>query len=233
MNTIRIGDIDVYLDSPVISDEMRAAFVSGRFERAERTAAARFIDSGHRVMEIGTCTGLVAMTIARIVGAERVFCYEANPAAVALATRNFELNGLAIEITGCILANQTRYRKSMGSVEFFLSDQLVSGSLQPRRGRTSIPVAVRCLEEELEATRATALVCDIEGGEVELLQEAELGNIELIIMEEHSRKVGPERINDLLKSLANKGFTLLENGRLGDVLCLAKPKKEEVSIISS
>jgi FkbM family methyltransferase len=225
MRTIRIDGVNVYLDSPSISSEMYAALVSGRFERAERAAAAQFIEAGHRVLEIGTCTGLVAMTIARIVGADRIFCYEANPAAVALAKQNFELNEMNIAITECILLNRVRYSENKESFNFFLSDQLVSGSLQPRRGRTAIPVAVRCLEDELETTAATVLVCDIEGGEVELLQDANLINVELIIMEEHSRKVGEAKINHLLESLHNKGFMLLENGRLGDVLCLARPKK--------
>ena len=71
-----------------------------------------------------------------------------------------------------------------------------------------VAVPVVCLEDEIERHGATVLVCDIEGGEVELLGDADLSAIKLIIMETHYGFVGEAETDAMVNKLIAGGFSL-------------------------
>ncbi|WP_158287722.1 FkbM family methyltransferase [Falsiroseomonas bella] len=188
-------------------DALRRGVYEGREVRLVKT----LLRPGQRVMELGTCTGFVAMQAARIVGPENVFCYEAHPDNVALARRHFAANGMAIALAHGVLAPRRRLAEDPATeIIFHLSGSIVSSALSPAgmsRSR-AIQVPLLCLEEEIERHRVTAMIVDIEGGEVELLGGSALDGIEAIIMETHYRKAGVRKTNTMIAHLIAQGFRL-------------------------
>jgi hypothetical protein len=56
------------------------------------------------------------------------------------------------------------------------------------------------------------MICDIEGGEVDLLTQADLAGINTIIIETHYRIVGKAPTDQLIRKLIIEGFSIdLEN----------------------
>ena len=52
------------------------------------------------------------------------------------------------------------------------------------------------------------LICDIEGGEVALLSDADLKGLRLVILETHTWAVGEARTDALIRKLMADGFNL-------------------------
>jgi FkbM family methyltransferase len=206
----------------------------GAFEVREVRLARTLLKRGQRVIELGTGTGYVAMQAARVVGAENMFCYEANLDNAALARRHFEANGMAITLTHGVLAPRALLPPGAPkAVTFYLSGSLVSSALKPDGMRRPRPVEVPrlCLEDEIARHGATALIADIEGGEVELLGQADLAGIETILMETHYRKAGVRATNDMIAGLIAQGFRLDLRNSAAEVVHLFRtgtgPEAEE------
>ena len=71
-----------------------------------------------------------------------------------------------------------------------------------------VMVPTACLEDQIADHRATVLVCDIEGGEVDLLVGADLSGIRLIIMEIHTWAVSEAANGDMIRGLLAQGFNV-------------------------
>jgi FkbM family methyltransferase len=220
-------------EDPRLSPAMDA-LRRGAYEVREVRLARTLLRPGQRVIELGTGIGYVAMQAARVVGAENMFCYEANPDNAALARRHFEANGMAITLTHGVLAPRALLgQDAPGHVTFYLSSSLVSSALKPDGMRRPRPVEVPrlCLEEEIARHGATALIADIEGGEVELLGEADLAGIETILMETHYRKAGVRATNEMIARLVGQGFRLDLRNSAAEVVHLFRagtgPEAEE------
>ncbi len=206
------------------------------FEARELRLVKQLLRPGQRVMELGTCTGFVAMHIARIVGAANLVCYEANPDNVRMAQRHFAANGLDVTVHHAVLTPRTQIGpETPPTVPFYLSRGLVSSALTPAGMRRFEEVSVprRCLEEEIARHRAQVLVLDIEGAEVELLGEGDLAGIDAIIMETHYRKAGVRATNAMIAALIAQGFRLDLRASASEVVHLFRagtgPEAEEAA----
>ncbi len=61
-------------------------------------------------------------------------------------------------------------------------------------------------EDKIAERRANVLVCDIEGGEADLLTGADLSGIRLIVMETHYWACGRPDIDSMVRFLVHDGF---------------------------
>ncbi|WP_338663047.1 FkbM family methyltransferase [Pararoseomonas sp. SCSIO 73927] len=187
-----------------VADEFRR----GAFEATEARITRRVLRPHHRVLEMGTCTGFVAIIAARIVGPAAIRCYEANPENAALAAHHFGANGLPIELYNAVLLSRRSAAAGPATVPFFVSPSLVSSSLIPIPRRESVEVPVAVFEDEVARHGANFLIMDIEGGEVDLLGTADLDPITGIIMETHYRKAGVAPTDAMMKRLYDRGFRI-------------------------
>ena len=71
-----------------------------------------------------------------------------------------------------------------------------------------VQVPVFCLEDEIETHRANFLICDIEGGEVDLLMQADLRSIKKIIVETHYWAAGQRETDEMIRKLILDGFSI-------------------------
>jgi FkbM family methyltransferase len=208
---VKVGKVDIFVDTDAYSANLIAALRNGAYEGKERELVESLVKPGDRVFEIGSAVGGVSMTAARIVGAAAVMTFEANPRIASDARRNFAHNNLAeIRARTGLLYNRAAYAAAPAEADFYVSRDFWSSRLDPGAWSGDIVEIVRirtaCLEDEIEAHGANVLICDIEGGEVDLLCGAKLGGIRLIIMEVHPGFVGQPATNRMIAYLLSEGF---------------------------
>jgi FkbM family methyltransferase len=206
--------------------KVKNALRKGGYERIERELAPKFLTPGDRVLELGTAIGVIAMTAARIVGAPNVRTYDANPEMIADAKANFARNGLGdIDARVGLCANRRQFVP--GEAEFgidvdFWASRATGGNEDGFVRRVSAPRF--CLEDEIEAFGANVLICDIEGGEVELLNGADLSALRLLILETHYWAKGEAAIDAMMRELIlTSGLALHLEASARGVMALRRP----------
>jgi FkbM family methyltransferase len=210
---IEVDDFTVFVDYDNYAPEIIATLDSGWYEGRERWLAKEILERGDRVIEAGTAIGLVAMTAASIVGAENVLTFDANPEIVADAERNFSRNDLAeIKSHWGVLKNRQSIHGENETVDFYIAKHFWASRLHASEHDENIvkkmQVPVFCLEDEIEIHRANVLICDIEGGEVDLLLHSDLKGIKKIIMETHYGWVGEQETDEMIRKLIVDGFSI-------------------------
>src|SRR6476620_4905157 len=110
-----------------------------------------------------------------------------------------------------------RNRRTMGThcqttATFFISRSFWASRLDASPENTEIiktaEVPIVCLEDEIRAHKASVLICDIEGGEADLLLHADLSGIRIIIMETHYWANGRQKIDTMIRFLVTNGFNI-------------------------
>jgi FkbM family methyltransferase len=210
---IELDDFAVFVDYDNYAPEIIATLESGWYEGRERWLAKEALERDDRVIEAGTAVGLVAMTAASIVGAANVLTFDANPEIVADAQHNFYRNGLGeIKSRWGVLKNLRSISRENETVDFYLAKHFWASRLHASEQDKSIVRKVQapvfCLEDEIEAHRANVLICDIEGGEVELLIRADLKGIRKIIIETHYGWIGERETDEMMRKLILDGFSI-------------------------
>jgi len=205
-------DLDRY--SPLMIDILR----QGIYEGAERHMLRRLLAPGDRVIEIGSAIGVVGMVCASIVGPESVLCIEGNPDLVRDAEANHRANNLSITTKNAICKNELYWAGPRERADFFIARDFWASSLA-RSDQTvaTASVPVLCFEREVREFRANVLICDIEGGENELLELANLDLIDKIILEVHFGIVGVAAVNRLVRKIVRDGFSIDLTSTAGQV----------------
>jgi FkbM family methyltransferase len=208
-----IGSHTVFVDTGRYSPKLVRALTQGGYEDRERKVLAQVLRSGDRVLEIGTAVGVVAMTAAEIVGAASVRTYDANPAIVEDARRNFTANGYdAISAHVGVMCNRQAWSPENREIDFFIARDFWASRLNANADDGDIVDVVRvplvCLEDTIAQHGANVLICDIEGGEGSLLSGADLSAIRLILMETHYWSIGRQATDGMIRYLLAQGFNL-------------------------
>ena len=71
-----------------------------------------------------------------------------------------------------------------------------------------VQAPVFCLEDEIKVHRANVLICDIEGGEVDLIMQSDLTGISKIIIEIHYGWAGQRETDEMIRKLNSDGFSI-------------------------
>jgi FkbM family methyltransferase len=201
--------------SPAMVEALRAS----KYEGEEQKIAPQFIESTDRILEMGTAIGLITMIAARIVGCEHILTFDANQNMAEDARRNFALNNMPITARTGIMQNRSKW--SPGHTEFHIDRNFWSSSLIKTSTTVETVMATKlCLEKEILDFEATALICDIEGGEADLFPGSDLMGVNKIMMETHSKKVGQSAIHETVRSIQRQGFSIDYANSWGGIVCL-------------
>ena len=165
------------------SATMVAAVESGAYEAAEHALLAELLSPGDRLLELGTGCGYLAVAAAKLIGAERVTTVEADPEMRATIRKTFEANGVEPKLVIGAVSRDGSPR----TVE--RADNFWSSTTRPGGDELSL-----VFENLLAAYDPTVLLCDIEGGESELVGTPLPRMLRAVIMETHG--------NDLSKRVA-------------------------------
>jgi FkbM family methyltransferase len=155
-----------------------------------------------RVMELGTGIGFLAAFCARAIGNDAVITYEANPKLERHIRNTFRLNRVAPHLVMAAAG------VTAGTGTFYLSRDFWASSTIPGGSRKRpVAIPVRSLNIEIARFRPTLIIVDIEGGEVELVPQADLRNVRAVIIELHPRITGADAARTVESALLRAGFT--------------------------
>ena len=192
--------------------------VRGDYEMPERRAVSQLLRKDDRVLEIGTCIGLVAMTAAKIVGGKNVLTFEPNPAAAKVARENFALNNLPVALVNAALGDRD------GTLDLRVADGSWLGASARRQfeGRT-VATPMRSIADVVGSFKPSVLVVDAEGMEEELLAACPLDDVRALVVEVHPDVIGTEGVARLGTHLRECGFAPLDALCSGDTQTWARP----------
>lgn len=202
---VRIEGCRFSVRNPAIPTAAKSRFLFDRYEPSERAAIKKFLDPSLPVVEFGGSIGVVAcLTNRRLRDPARHVVVEANPDLIPLLEKNRELNGCRF----AVLHRAVAYGGP--TVTFHQNDDFVSSSVQLRAARSvTVPaVTLRDVAGQFGFDRFT-LICDIEGGEIDLVRFDEdvlRERVETFIVEVHETIAGPAATRGMLARLESLGF---------------------------
>lgn len=179
--------------------------IRGDYEWPERQAVSRLLRPDDRVLEIGSCVGVVALTMARIVGAQNVLAFEPNPLAAKIARENFALNALPVELTNAAVGAQD------GTLDLHISkDSWLGASCRRHLDGRVVTTRVRAIADVIAEFKPSVLVVDAEGMEEELLPACPLAALRAVVVEMHPDVIGEHGVERLGRHMRGSGFMRVE-----------------------
>lgn len=209
------------LKHPRMIDGIREALEKGTYEWREIAMIDRHVQPDDRVVELGACLGATSMFLYDRVGKDGLVVFEADPRNLEMAQHNFKLNRKHVRCENAILWSGPNRPET---VSFGSNENPSSSSLLDREGNeVTFDVQTKDFETALGEHQASVIVLDIEGGEIDLFNNADdLPSVRLVLLETHSRIVGESANNRMVKGLENRGFLVKESMRDGDFLALER-----------
>lgn len=228
MQIFTVRDIRLTLPEDLLTDQIRRALESERYEAPEARALITHLRHTDRVLELGAGAGFLGAMSAGIVGVANVCGVEASPRMVEVARANHALNeaeGLDLR-WGAVVHDSF----SAESVPFTMRPQFWGSSLATPVGEARARVvdvpAIR-FGDMLREKDPTVLICDIEGGELDLFSKPlpgikGLANLRLIVMEIHPGVYGKIGVKRIFDGLSAAGMTYCPRGSAGGTIVFHK-----------
>ena len=186
-----------------IAKEISASILSGSYEAKELALVKRHLEPKDIVLELGAGIGCISSFCAKVLGPGRVFAVEANENLTPIILATFARNSVHPHLENVILG------KGDGDAKFFVSASFWESSTTGDVSRMK-PVEVKQVDfsRKLAATKATFLIVDIEGGEADLFDDADLSGVTKICLETHEDMIGNARTSMIFANLLRQGFIL-------------------------
>ena len=207
MEIIEHFGVRLELDPSFMSEQMMQVIREKRYELSEAKQVQRIIQKEEVVLEIGAGIGFISALIAKNPQVIRMVSYEANPQLIDPISRTVRTNAgedaKKWEIRNAVLFTG----KAPSSIDFYVHKDFWASSLSPIDDAQRVEkVAVEDFNATLAEIRPTLIVCDIEGGEIELFKNADLSGVKKVYMEIHQRRVGRNAIKQLFEYFHARDF---------------------------
>lgn len=200
--TVRIGD-HVLRVPPGANGAVLHSLYAERYERLERALLPSLLRPDDRVVELGSAIGFIGLVASRTVCPSRMILVEANRDLIPEIISNFAGNGVALPdlrhgVAG--IANQ--------AVDFYVDSQFWASTTRPQAGRQLRLDTMEMIDTNklLREHQASVLICDIEGGEIDLLPHLDLTGIRLVIAELHPAVIGDDGVKRIGEVMTAAGL---------------------------
>lgn len=202
---IRSRGLRVPRHPDTMTGRIRAALRAETYERKECQAVQPVVQKGDRVLELGGGIGYVSTLMAKRCQAGRVVSYEANPALIPHIRRMHAANGAdQVELRHAILSPA-----ESPPVPFHLRRNILASSLGgPLDGvLQTVPVTCHAVAAVLAEVQHDVLVCDIEGGEADLLPAGDWSRLRAAVIELHPQWIGGHGVQAVFDAMQRSGLT--------------------------
>ena len=202
LKSYTVRDVRLEVDERSLNASLDAALAAGRYEESEAQALEQLLRPDDVYFELGGGLGFLSVLAWRIVrDAARIHVYEANPDLIPVIQRTWAVNGASGQAYNWMLG------KGKGTHAFNVAKAFWASSAHIDYGNARrIKVEQRDFLMQLEKKDATFVMMDIEGGEVDLLDEVLPDPVRCVVAEYHPRIVGEERVHALWANLEAQGF---------------------------
>lgn len=188
---------------PGIAPGIAREIFLGDYESKEIDIVARKLEATDTVVEVGAGLGYLSAFCAKRIGNERVHTFEANPALMPLIRATHDRNAIAPTVHNVLLARRD------GECTFYVEPEFWASSTTARSESAKvIKVPQRDLNDELKRLSPTFLIVDIEGGEGEFFDYADLSGVNKICLETHPDVLGNDGISTVFSRLFAQGLVL-------------------------
>lgn len=191
----------------ITSLELRASFLLRTYEEDERRLVRKFFQPEDSVLELGACLGIIACITNKLLrDPARHVVVEANPYCLPAIHRNRTRNQASFLVEHCAVSNEKE-------VVFSIDPRHITGSSIGNSSGITVRLPGRSLNELMARHGPfSALIMDIEGSELELLESsaAILSHFRLIIIELHETLIGVAGVNRCHALLQASGFVMKE-----------------------
>lgn len=199
---VRIDGVTLSIPNGVRGSVLHSLYAE-RYERLERALLPLLLRSDDRIVELGSAIGYIGLVTSRIVGSSSIIMVEANADLIPEIVKNFSLNNVALPSLRHGVAST-----SNGMIEFHVDAQFWASSTRPVPGSTSRVDHVEMIDTNylLREHCTTVLICDIEGGEIDLLPALDLTGIRLVVAELHPAVIGNTGVDKILSHMKTVGL---------------------------
>lgn len=182
--------------------------IISKYEKDERELINKHLKNNDSVLELGACIGVVSLTINKILNDKtKQVSVEPNPQMLQYLIENKNNNNGCFKIETCIVSTFDKVDFHLGG-KAFLSSSTING------GR-KVEIPGKTLDEMIEQHFPfTAIVMDIEGGELDFFRSFDLKNsdVRLIIWETHMKPnmLSQDELQECYDILTKQGFNFTE-----------------------
>ncbi|HMO08872.1 MAG TPA: FkbM family methyltransferase [Paracoccaceae bacterium] len=201
--------LTVPLNRTGMNAEIVRAILSHSYEDPEIRGLRRVVRPGDRVLELGSGLGVVTALAARAAApGGQVLSFEANPGMIPETRAFLQSHGISnVEIRHAVLIPGVAPGETR---DFHLASSFAVGSLLGGTGRRSREV-IAVPSEDLNATVAAfapdVLLCDIEGGEADLIPALDASGLRAVVIELHPDRLSAATLDTIRAALARHGLT--------------------------
>lgn len=215
-STVKLGDILLSIPHGA-SSAIRNVIYMENYERAEVGILKSILRPNDVVVEAGSALGMVALNAAALIGEDRVWMIEANRDLIPVIKKNFALNGYSCPNIIYGLASSSASNEQL---EFKISRVFWSSSVLEIGNVSRVDMVPTIdLSEILKKVNATVFICDIEGGEFDLIPNIDFSNVSRVIIEIHDPLASIEKRFEFHSALLRNGF-ILNAGLTNGSVCL-------------
>jgi FkbM family methyltransferase len=201
---VTIAGVAIALDPAVMSPKMIEVIRTARYERQEVRQLRNSLEPGDRLVELGAGVGLLS-SLAYLQGkAEHIAAYEANPRLIPTIRHTHAMNGVVAEVHNAVAVPTSE----ASVLPFYIRWNFWASSLSPQPPGYVEEVTVPAIPftEILERHRPTFLVCDIEGGEIDLFASVPLTGIKKVLLELHQKVIGRAGMKRVFDFFSQRDF---------------------------
>lgn len=210
----------------IITPKIERPMRNNRYEGGECATLRDILRAGDRVLELGAGIGLISSVAAQVKGIESVTAIEANPELIPVIEETYRLNDITtVELLNGVIVASQRKRSP-----FYLRADFWASSMEPDSRPYKKKKHLPCynIQTMIEEKTPTVIVCDIEGGELGLFDEADLSGVRAVILEFHPKVYGAEAVEAITRDLESKGLIFQKPDKPSTVRCFIRDKKAVV-----
>ena len=212
-------------DNTILRKGHKRSMRRGRYEGNEISAATSLFTSDDRVLEMGAGIGYVSTYLAKVIGVKSVLSYEANPALIPYIEEVYRLNEVQdkTDLRNAIVASE-----GSKSVPFYVRGDFLASSFTDDMGGShggvirTVNLSAAPINDVIDDYKPTALMCDIEGAEVEIIPNMNLKDFNSAIIEIHPSTIGNKGVKSIFDALSAAGMVYYAGGSTGQVVSFVR-----------
>jgi FkbM family methyltransferase len=197
--------VRIPINPEIISDKIAERIRGGLYEHKEAQQIKRIVQPGERILEIGGGIGFISTLCSKNPNTEAIRVFEANPQLLPFINEVHALNTVSnAEAVNAVLINGTR----PAALDFYVRQHFWASSLSPEPNGyvKSFSVPTRSFAQEVEEFRPSLIICDIEGGELDLFMNANLTGVARVYLEVHQKVIGRRGMKALFDAFSARNF---------------------------